>query len=97
MYRELVPRTNASGICTENMNGPLENRGRRNNLVFYGVPESSGKEVCVDALKEVLKGFVGLSDADFTVERKIDGRKPFFPYPAKLAYRLHTGKLQIVE
>ena len=158
----------------------LENRGRRNNLVFYGVPESSGsgKEVCADVLKEVLQDFVGLSAADFTVDRchrtpthrsppssaqsqdqsskprmihaqftsfadkekvrtacirkfkttefkgnklfvsedfsrrvlrlrkekldtfkqlKKDGRKPFFLFPAKLAYRLNTGKLQFVE
>ena len=160
----------------------LENRGRRNNLIFHGIPEqaqpqsSNTREDVAVTLQEVLQDFVGLSASDYKIDRchrtptvppirpqggdqdqkprmihacftsfsdkekvriaciqkfkvkdakfhgrklfvaedfskrvmnqrkekmddfkklKEEGRKPFFLYPAKLAYRATTGKLVI--
>lgn len=158
----------------------LENRSRRMNLVFHGVPEVPSTP-CIDVVNDVLS-FVGLSSADYSIERchrtptvpvtppptqdsddsssqpkprmihvcfasyqqrekvrvacvkgfkgkqykgkklfvaedfskrimqlrknkmekfkklKVEGRKPFFLFPDKLAYRIQsTGKLQIVS
>ena len=50
----------------------LENRSRRNNLVFYGIPEKVGLgyENCVDTLSGILRDFVGLNEDDLkTIER----------------------------
>ena len=45
----------------------LENRSRRNNLVFYGVPEEKTDTSAV--IKEVLEDFVGLPSGDYNIER----------------------------
>ena len=49
----------------------LENRSRRNNLVFHGISESQNQnENCQNLItKELLVDFVGLSPDDFKVER----------------------------
>ena len=46
----------------------LDNRGRRSNLVFHGVPESP-RENCNDTVKEILHDFVGLPLDTVHVER----------------------------
>ncbi|XP_071488643.1 uncharacterized protein [Diadema antillarum] len=47
----------------------LENRSRRNNLVFHGIAESP-KENCYNLItKELLVDFIGLSPNNFKVER----------------------------
>ena len=47
----------------------LENRSRRNNLVFYGVPEPARaeREDCLKTMQELLVDFVGL-EIDVTVD-----------------------------
>ena len=51
----------------------LENRGRRNNLIFHGVPEqapgSTSRENVAVTLQEVLQDFVGLSASDYKIDR----------------------------
>lgn len=47
----------------------LENRSRRNNLVFHGVPEVGEKEDCWNTMSDVLQKFVGLSSNDYSIER----------------------------
>ncbi|XP_072016548.1 uncharacterized protein [Amphiura filiformis] len=50
----------------------LENRSRRNNLVFYGIPEKVGlgQENCIDTLSSILRDFVGLNEDDMkTIDR----------------------------
>ena len=48
----------------------LENRSRRNNLVFHGISETEGpKEQCQQVIQEMLTQFVGLSVNDFEIER----------------------------
>ena len=46
----------------------LENRARRNNLVFYGVPEKAATST-LSVMKEVLEDFVGLPSKDLCIER----------------------------
>ena len=51
----------------------LENRSRRNNLVFHGIPEAEGSGVgrhedCNKTITEVLQ-FVGLLPSDYSIER----------------------------
>ena len=41
----------------------LENRSRRSNLVFFGIPETEGREDCKESMKDLLKNFVGLDPA----------------------------------
>ena len=39
----------------------IENRSRRSNLVFYGIPEhKDGQEDCFKTINELLQGFVGV-------------------------------------
>ncbi len=38
----------------------LENRSRRNNLVFHGVPEQNGKEDCLQTVSDILHNIVGM-------------------------------------
>ena len=39
----------------------IENRSRRSNLVFYGIPEhKEGREDCFKTMNELLQGFVGI-------------------------------------
>ena len=59
----------------------MENRSRRVNLVFHGVPEavSAQREVCTDVINDVLQSFVGLSAADYSIERC--HRTPTGPVP----------------
>ena len=47
----------------------LENHSRRNNLVFYGVPEPARaeREDCLKTMQELLVDFVGL-EIDVTVD-----------------------------
>lgn len=50
----------------------LENRGRRNNLILHGVPEKAGpdgKENVSTTVNQLLQGFVGLSPADYSIDR----------------------------
>ena len=46
----------------------LENRSRRNNLVFHGVPEARG-EKCQETVKALLCDFVGISPDTIEIER----------------------------
>ena len=46
----------------------LENRGRRNNLVFHGVPEGPG-EKCQETIEVLLHDFVGISSDESPIER----------------------------
>ena len=150
----------------------LENRSRRKNVIFHGVPESGPREKCQEVVKELLQEFVGLSSevlneverchrtptspsqdqggnkpriihgafSTFQTKEKVrkacvgkfkecrfkgqkifvsddlskrilqlrrkkmdtlkrlkdEGKKPFFIYPDKLAYRDREGKLHVV-
>lgn len=49
----------------------LENRSRRNNLVFYGVPEFNGlgREDCSKTMDDILQTFVGIPAGDYHLER----------------------------
>jgi len=49
----------------------LENRGRRNNLVFFGVPERQDKEDTLATVSDIINNFVGLDDfsCDTQIER----------------------------
>ena len=49
----------------------LENRSRRNNLVFHGVPESQSpqREICQEVVEELIHKFVGLSSSEAPIER----------------------------
>ena len=40
----------------------LENRSRRDNLIFFGVPEVAEKENCAELLVDLLENFVGVPD-----------------------------------
>ena len=40
----------------------LENRSRRDNLIFFGVPEVAEKENCSELLVDLLENFVGVPD-----------------------------------
>ena len=58
----------------------LENRSRRNNLVFHhGIPEVP-KEICENTINEMLVEFVGLSPTSYQIERC--HRTPSSPTPA---------------
>ena len=46
----------------------LENRSRRNNLVFHGLPEVH-KENCQEVINDLLTRFVGLAPDKFQIER----------------------------
>lgn len=47
----------------------LENRSRRNNLVFYGIPAKLGlgPENCIETLSGILRDFVGLNEDDVKI------------------------------
>ena len=45
----------------------IENRSRRNNLVFYGVPEAE-QSSCVETVKDIF-AFVGLNPDEIPIER----------------------------
>ena len=47
----------------------LENRSRRSNLVFHGIPEVGDAEDCRKTIDTVLQQFVGLSQTDYSIER----------------------------
>ncbi|XP_041475263.1 uncharacterized protein LOC121423826 [Lytechinus variegatus] len=51
----------------------LENRGRRNNLIFHGIPEQAhgpgSREDVAVTLQKVLQDFVGLSASEYKIER----------------------------
>ena len=49
----------------------LENRSRRNNLVFFGVPERDGRgeENCFETVIDLLQNFVGIEDVSKYIER----------------------------
>ena len=57
----------------------LENRSRRNNLVYHGIPEVP-KEICENTINEMLVEFVGLSPTSYQIERC--HRTPSSPTPA---------------
>ena len=47
----------------------LENRSKRNNVVFYGIPETGETEDCRQTVDTVLQQFVGLSSSAYSIER----------------------------
>ena len=56
----------------------LENRGRRNNLVFFKVPETDDN--ALDTVKDVLNNFVGMDDQVDTIVERCH-RTPTFKTP----------------
>ena len=71
----------------------LENRGRRNNLVFFKVPETDD-ENALNTVKDILNNFVGMDDQVDTIERC--HRTPTFkspnnphPRPIHVAFNSH--------
>ena len=47
----------------------LENRSRRQNLVFHGIPDGGEGEDCRRTVDTILQEFVGLSPSTYTMER----------------------------
>ncbi|XP_030853160.1 myosin heavy chain, clone 203-like, partial [Strongylocentrotus purpuratus] len=48
--------------------GDLENRGRRNNLIFHGVTEKA-KENYLEVVRDFISNFVGIQSTSYNIER----------------------------
>ena len=85
-------KTDIAGLQKENNDlnakiDDLENRSRRSNLVFYGIPElDSGKEDCVKTVTSLFQDFVGVQINPDHIDRC--HRTPTFRVPSQTKPRI---------
>ena len=83
----------------------LRNRSRRNNLVFYNIPEKAEGQDCVAFIKEFINTHMGLEAlcGDAEIERahrtptKVPGNNNKKPRPVHVAFVRYTDKVKILS
>ena len=83
----------------------LRNRSRRNNLVFYNIPEKAEGQDCVAFIKGFINIHMGLEAlcGDVDIERahrtptKVPGNNNKKPRPVHVAFLRYTDKVKILS
>ena len=83
----------------------LRNRSRRNNLVFYNIPERAEGQDCAAFIKEFINTHMGLEAlcGDVEIERahrtptKVPGNNSKKPRPVHVAFLRYTDKVKILS
>ena len=83
----------------------LRNRSRRNNLVFYNIPEKAEGQDCAAFIKEFINTRMGLEAlyGDVEIERahrtptKVPGNNSKKPRPVHVAFLRYTGEVKILS
>ena len=81
----------------------LRNRSRRNNLVFYNIPEKAEGEDCAAFIKEFINTHMGFEAlcGDVEIERahrtptKVPGNNSKKPRPVHVAFLRYTDKVKV--